>query len=114
MEEKNFEKSMQDLENIVNISLNQTFIRCIITTVTTLLPVIALIVFGSYEILNFNLALLFGLIVGTFSSLFLAGAIWYLIEKRKIGKPKKRKWYEEDPKKKRKEPEELKIKGINC
>ena len=107
-------KKKEDLENIVNISLNQTVIRCIITTVTTLLPVIALIVFGSYEILNFNLALLFGLIVGTFSSLFLAGAIWYLIEKRKIGKPKKRKWYEEDPKKKRKEPEELKIKGINC
>ena len=107
-------KKKEDLENIVNISLNQTVIRCIITTVTTLLPVIALIVFGSYEILNFNLALLFGLIVGTFSSLFLAGAIWYLIEKRKIGKPKKRKWYEEDPKKKRKEPEELKIKGMNC
>ena len=35
-------------------------------------------------------------------------------EKRKIGKPKKRKWYEEDPKMKKKEPEELKIKGINC
>ena len=44
----------------------------------------------------------------------LAPAIWYLIEKRKIGKPKKRKWYEEDPKNRKKEPEELKIKGINC
>lgn len=107
-------KKKEDLEDIVNISLNQTVMRCIITTITTLLPVIALIIFGSYEILNFNLALLFGLIVGTFSSLFLAGAIWYLIEKRKIGKPKKRKWYEEDPKKKHKEPEELQIKGINC
>lgn len=107
-------KKKEDLESVINISLNQTIMRCIITTITTMLPVLSLIFLGSYEILNFNLALLFGLIVGTFSSIFLAPSIWYLIEKRKIGKPKKRKWYEEDPKKKKKEPEELKIKGINC
>lgn len=104
----------EDLEDIINTSLNQTVVRCIITTITTMLPVLSLIFLGSYEILNFNLALLFGLIVGTFSSLFLAPSIWYMLEKRKIGKPKKRKWYEEDPKKKKKEPEELKIKGVNC
>ena len=107
-------KKKEDLINVINTSLNQTIIRCIITTITTMLPVLSLIFLGSYEILNFNLALLFGLIVGTFSSIMLAPAIWYLIEKRKIGKPKKRKWYEEDPKKKKREPEELKIKGINC
>ena len=107
-------KKKEDLEDIINTSLNQTVIRCIITTITTMLPVLSLIFLGSYEILNFNLALLFGLIVGTFSSLFLAPSIWYMLEKRKIGKPKKRKWYEEDPKKKKKEPEELKIKGVNC
>ncbi len=107
-------KKEEDLKNIINTSLNQTIIRCIITTITTMLPVLSLIFLGSYEILNFNLALLFGLIVGTFSSIFLAPSIWYLIERRKIGKPKKRKWYEEDPKTKKKEPEELKIKGINC
>ena len=107
-------KKKEDLEKIINVSLNQTIMRCVITTITTVMPVLSLIFLGSYEILNFNLALLFGLIVGTFSSLLLAPSIWYLIEKRKIGKPKKRKWYEEDPKKKKKEPEELKIKGINC
>ena len=107
-------KKKEDLEDIINTSLNQTVIRCIITTITTMLPVLSLIFLGSYEILNFNLALLFGLIVGTFSSLFMASQIWYVIEKRKIGKPKKRKWYEEDPKKKKREPEELRIKGINC
>lgn len=105
-------KKQEDLENIINTSLNQTSIRCIITTLTTLLPVVALIIFGSYEVLNFNLALLFGLIVGTFSSLFLAPEIWYLLEKRKIGKQKKKKWYDDDNKKT--EPEELKVKGINC
>lgn len=107
-------KKKEDLIDIINTSLNQTIMRCIITTITTMMPVLSLIFLGSYEILNFNLALLFGLIVGTFSSIMLAPAIWYLIEKRKIGKPKKRKWYEEDPKNRKKEPEELKIKGINC
>ena len=107
-------KKKEDLINVINTSLNQTIMRCIITTITTMMPVVSLIFLGSYEILNFNFALLFGLIVGTFSSIMLAPAIWYLIERRKIGKPKKRKWYEEDPKNRKKEPEELKIKGINC
>lgn len=107
---KNKINSIEQLEDLVNISLKQTVTRCLITTITTLLPVIALITFGSYEILNFNLALLFGLIVGTFSSLFIASQIWLEIEKRSIGKPKKKKWYEDDTK----EVEELKVKGINC
>lgn len=107
-------KKREDLEEIVNLSLTQTLGRCIVTTITTLIPVVSLIVLGSYEILNFNLALLFGLIVGTFSSMFIAGELWLDLEKRKIGKPKKKKWYEEDPKNKKKEPEELNVKGINC
>ena len=85
----------------------------IITTLTTIMAVVALIVLGSYEILNFNLALLFGLIVGTFSSLFIAAQLWLEMEKRKIGKKPKKKWYE-DEKCKKKEPEELNVKGINC
>ena len=107
-------KKKEDLICVINTSLNQTVMRCVITTITTMIPVVSLIFLGSYEILNFNLALLFGLTVGTFSSLMLAPVIWYLIERRKIGKPKKRKWYEDDPKARKKEPEELKIKGINC
>ena len=105
-------KKYEDLEKVVNVSLSQTFVRCMITTLTTLIPVISLIFLGSYEILNFNLALLFGLIVGAFSSLFIAAELWLDLEKRKIGKPKKKKWYEEDNKKK--EPEELNVKGVNC
>lgn len=107
-------KKVEDLEQIVNLSLSQTVVRCLITTITTLIPVVSLIILGSYEILNFNLALLFGLVVGTFSSIFIAGELWLDLEKRKIGKPKKKKWYEEDPKNKKKEPEELNVKGINC
>ena len=107
---KNKINNIGQLEELVNSSLRQTVTRCLITTITTLLPVIALIIFGSYEILNFNLALLFGLIIGTFSSLFIASQIWLEIEKKSIGKPHKKKWYEDDTK----EVEELKVKGINC
>ena len=105
-------KNIQELKEIVNVSLRQTISRCIITTITTLLPVISLIIFGSHEILNFNIALLIGLIVGTFSSLFISSQIWMLIEKRNIGKDKTKHWY--DDKNAKKEKEELQVKGINC
>ena len=103
-----------DLKDIVNTSLSQTVVRCIITTITTLLPVISLIVVGSHEILNFNIALLIGLVVGTFSSLFISSQIWMLIEKRSIGRDTTKHWYEKNKKKKKKEPEELMVKGVNC
>ena len=103
-------RTVEDLENIVNISLRETFMRSLITSMTTLLPVLALIIFGSHEIVNFNYALLFGLIAGAYSSLFVAAQLWLVIEKRKIGKPNKKRWYEDD----KKEVEELKVKGINC
>ena len=106
-------KNITDLENLVNNSLRQVFTRCIITSITTLIPVICLILFGSYEIINFNLALLFGLVCGTFSSLFISTQIWMLIEKYNLSKPKKGKWYE-DKNNKKKEPTELLVKGINC
>ena len=100
-------KSKDDLKDVVNLSLKQTIGRSLITTMTTLFPVLSLIFLGSHEIFNFNVALLIGLIAGSYSSIFIASQIWILIEKRNIGKPQKKKWYEE------KEPEELKIKGIN-
>lgn len=103
-------KKENDLEEVVNKSLRQTVGRCIITTVTTLIPVLSLIILGSYEILNFNLALLFGLIIGNISSLFFSGQIWIIFEKRMIKNRNKKKWYDDG----KKEPEELKIKGINC
>ena len=103
-------KKYDELKEIVNVSLRQTVRRCIITTITTLLPVVSLILLGSYEIINFNIALLMGLAVGTFSSLFISSQIWMLLEKRKIGKDPTKHWYDDN----KKEQEELKIKGINC
>ncbi len=98
-------KNKEELKEAINVSLRETLSRTVVTTITTLLPVICLIVFGSHEIVNFNIALLVGLIAGTLSSIFLSTSLWYVIEKKSIGKPKK-KWLDD-------EVEELKIKGIN-
>jgi len=103
-------KKVDELKEIVNVSLGQTIARCIITTITTLLPVVSLIFLGSHEIINFNIALLIGLVVGTFSSLFISSQVWMLFEKRRIGKDPNKHWYDDN----KKEKEELQIKGINC
>ena len=82
--------------------------RSIITSLTTVATVICLIVFGSQEIFEFNIALFIGLIAGAYSSIFIASQIWYYMERKNIGKKPKKKWYEDD------EPTEKKIKGINA
>ena len=87
-------KNREELADLANDSLNQVLSRSITTTVTTLMPVIALIFLGAHEIYNFNIALFIGLLAGTISSLFIAAPIWYDLEKHVIGKPKKKKWYE--------------------
>lgn len=108
---KNKVKSVAELKNLVDVTLREVINRSLLTSFTTLLPVVALIFLGSHEIINFNYALLIGLIAGTYSSLFIALHVWYLFEKRRIGKPEKKKWYEVDTKD---DIEELKVKGINC
>lgn len=100
-------KTVNDLKDVVNLSLRQTFARSIVTVITTLIPVICLILLGSYEIFNFNIALLFGLIAGVYSSLFMASQLWIILEKKNLGKKNTKKWYEEDG------PQELKVKGVN-
>ena len=72
------------------------------------MPIIVLIFLGSREILTFNLAMLFGLIVGVYSSIYIATIIFATIEAKNVGKPRKKKVIYTD------EYEEKKIKGINC
>ncbi|MEG2351459.1 MAG: protein translocase subunit SecF, partial [Bacilli bacterium] len=82
----NKKMSNEELKVIINNSVSETVTRAIYTTVTTLIPVLCLIVLGSKEILPFNLALIFGLAAGTFSSVLLAGQVLYLFEKDKSKK----------------------------
>ncbi|MBE6157227.1 MAG: protein translocase subunit SecD [Firmicutes bacterium] len=98
----------EKLITLTNKSISETFTRTIYTSVTTLVPVIALIFLGSSEILTFNLAMLFGLIAGTYSSIYIATALFAVLESKNITKPEKKKIIYTD------EIEEKKIKGINC
>ena len=106
IDEKKLNK--EKLEEVCNRSIRETFTRTIYTSITTLLPVLVLIFMGSKEILTFNMAMLFGLVAGTYSSIFIATALFLFIEKKSIGKEKKKKVIYTD------EYEEKKIKGINC
>lgn len=67
--------SSSKLGDIINLSVNQTLSRTILTSGTTLLVVLALFIFGGGSIHDFALALLVGIIVGTYSSIFVASPI---------------------------------------
>ena len=84
-------RDIKDLEEIVNASIRQTLGRSINTVLTVLFPVIALLIFGSESLRNFSFALLVGLIVGTYSSVFVASQIWLMLENRRLKKGKNKK-----------------------
>ncbi len=65
----------EDNESVINSAINTTFSRTIITALTTILVVLVLFLFGGEVIKGFTFALLIGLIVGTYSSIFIASAI---------------------------------------
>ncbi len=60
---------------IINISINQTLSRTLLTSLTTLLVVLSLFLFGGGAINDFALIMLLGVLVGTYSSIFIASAI---------------------------------------
>jgi len=59
---------------IINASLNQTLARTLVTSLTTLLVLIALFLFGGEIIHGFALALIVGVVVGTYSSIYVASS----------------------------------------
>lgn len=76
-------------ESIVNTSLNQSLTRTIITSLTTLIVVLILYFFGGSVIHNFAFALIIGVIIGTYSSIFVASPIvidWELRSQEKKSK----------------------------
>ncbi|MBN2675703.1 MAG: protein translocase subunit SecF [Alphaproteobacteria bacterium] len=62
----------KEFKDLLDLSLNETFSRTILTSLTTFLAVIALVVFGGNVLASFSYALLFGVIVGTYSSVYIA------------------------------------------
>ncbi|HGG05451.1 MAG TPA: protein translocase subunit SecD [Aliiroseovarius sp.] len=64
-----------DLKEVLNLSINETLSRTVMTSVTTLIALIALFVLGGDVIRDFVFAMIWGVIVGTYSSVFVASAI---------------------------------------
>ena len=71
------------LEDCMDESVNQTAIRSLNTSITTLFSVIALLIFGGASLKTFIMTLLIGILAGTYSSIFIATPIVYILNKRK-------------------------------
>jgi len=69
-------------KDVMNRSINETLSRTIITSVTTLLPLTALLVFGGEVLRDFAIALIFGIIIGTYSTIFIASPVVYVWQRK--------------------------------
>ncbi|MGI6065420.1 MAG: protein translocase subunit SecF [Bacillota bacterium] len=86
-ENLNITRKIEDITKLVNESLMQTLARSINTVLTTLFPLVALLLFGGVTIKTFALALFIGIVSGCYSSIFIASSIW--IDLRNIYTQKK-------------------------
>ena len=82
---------MDSLQELVNRSITQTLSRSIFTSLTTFFMVAALEVFGVSSIREFALPLIAGIICGTYSSVCLTGAMWYVMRTKLVKKAAKAK-----------------------
>ncbi|MDO8287700.1 MAG: protein translocase subunit SecF [Parvibaculum sp.] len=64
-----------DLGELIDLSLNETLSRTIMTSVTTLIALFALFIFGGEVIRSFTFAMIFGILIGTYSSIYVAAPV---------------------------------------
>ncbi|MGO0060278.1 protein translocase subunit SecF [Brevibacillus fluminis] len=81
-------KTPEDLEHLVNVSLWQTMRRSVFTVATVFFTALAIALLGGEGIRNFSLALIFGLVSGTYSSIFIAAQVWVTLKKREMARKK--------------------------
>ena len=82
-------KKNQSLEDLVNTSLNQVVVRSIYTSVTVLIALAALLLFAGSTIRDFSLTMFFGVLFGTYSSLFIASPVWMLWRNKQVPQKKR-------------------------
>ena len=80
-----------DLEQLMNLSINQTLSRTFITSGTTLMVVLSLYIFGGEVINTFAFVLLIGIIVGTYSSIFIASPVALAMNKLLVSRRERRR-----------------------
>jgi preprotein translocase subunit SecF len=68
------------LPELINLALNETLSRTILTVSTVALAVLALLIFGGPVLRGFSIAMLWGVVIGTYSSLFIAAPILYYVQ----------------------------------
>lgn len=78
----------QSSRAIVNGSINQTLSRTVMTSVCTLLPLFALLIFGGPVLRDFSIAMIVGIIVGTYSSIYIVSPMIVFFEERSNNKGK--------------------------
>jgi preprotein translocase SecF subunit len=71
-----------DFRTLINKSLNETLSRTILTVSTVALAVLSLLIFGGEVLRGFSIAMLWGVVIGTYSSLFIAAPLLYYIRPR--------------------------------
>lgn len=74
--------SKEKLDGVVNLSLNETLSRTVITSFTTLIVILVLFIWGGEVIHNFAFALTIGILVGTYSSIYIASPVMVYLENR--------------------------------
>jgi preprotein translocase subunit SecF len=70
------------IDELINVSLNQTLSRTLLTSITTLLALVAIFSFGGAVIQDFSFALIWGVLVGTYSSIFVASPVVMMLNIR--------------------------------
>ena len=81
----------RDLKEVFNLAMNSTISRTLNTSLTTLVVLLVIFIFGSEVIQGFVFALIVGVVVGTYSSLFIASPIAFNFIEKRINKTKKKK-----------------------
>ncbi|MDX9754336.1 MAG: protein translocase subunit SecD, partial [bacterium] len=79
---ENYKSSVLNFKEIINLSVNQTLSRTVNTSLTTLFVVFTLFLFGGSVIHAFALTLLIGIVIGTYSSIFVASPLLFLFTQR--------------------------------
>jgi len=77
-----------EFKELINKSLNETLSRTILTVGTVALAVLSLLIFGGEVLRGFSIAMLWGVVVGTYSSLFIAAPMLYYIRPKRGGRTK--------------------------
>ena len=77
-----------DLQEVVNESITQTLTRSIYTSFTTFVMVAVLFVLGVASIREFAAPIMVGIVIGGYSSVFITGALWYVMSKKKYSEKK--------------------------